>query len=72
MVVFVLFFGGAAGRYRQYKRAAEFRPLFSIGNPLCGMALFDHFEARVGHERFRDADAFGRLVVFEQGGNDAR
>lgn len=44
--------------------------------PLCYIVslsyLSDHIESRVGNQCLRDADAFGGLVVFKQGGDDTR
>ena len=34
--------------------------------------LFDNIKTRIGNQRFGNADAFGGLEVFEQGGDDAR
>ena len=34
--------------------------------------LINHFKSRVRNQCFRDADAFRRLIVLQQGGDDAR
>ena len=34
--------------------------------------LFDNIKTRIGNQRFGNADTFGGLEVFEQGGDDAR
>jgi hypothetical protein len=43
-----------------------------LGFDLINSSLLYHLKSGVGHECFGDADAFGGLVVFEDGGYDAR
>lgn len=49
------------------------RPRFADGIACFGFGKFlpDRVEAGVGNQRGGNADAFGRLVVFQQGGHDA-